>query len=100
MAVDVIACRERAPFFPSPDRPILDESLVGQDKGEPAMHYMRVEGFAADGVAAIRLLNATGNVIGTAIVNDNVYSLDAMPTEPVTSIAAVDAAGQVLATYP
>jgi hypothetical protein len=98
--IGVITCRDKAPFFPSPEMPILDESIAAMENGESVMHFTRIEGFAADGVARVGLRNAKGLTVTEVPVINNVYSLHTMPSEPVTSIVALDSTGKVLASRP
>jgi hypothetical protein len=73
--------------FPSPQRPIFDFSRFSQ--GE------RLVGFAADGVASVALIDASGAVVDSAPVIDNVYA-DASPPPGAAGIEALDARGTVV----
>ena len=84
--------------FPSPAHPLLDESVFGADDGEP-LHAMVLQGFAADGVAAIEALDSSGAVLDRVPVAANVYSLDAVPRSAVRLIA-VDSSGDAVAAIP
>jgi hypothetical protein len=97
----VISCRIAAPYFPSAQQPILDESVVGSDAGEAQMHFIHVQGFASDGIATINVLNDSGAVINSLPVVGNTYSSGstALPTDAV-AIEALDAGGNVLAKVP
>lgn len=89
------------PAFPNPAMPIMDLSVVGAAHPGDPLVFITIEGVAADGVKAIRGLNAAGDVVVTVPVTDNLYSADAATaTAPVASIQAVDAAGRVLASMP
>jgi hypothetical protein len=89
-------CSNKAPFFPSLDRPILDLSVATMERGDNVVHFTRVEGFAADGVTRVALLNADGKTVGEVPVIQNTYSTRTLPAEPVTSIAPLDSAGNVV----
>jgi hypothetical protein len=75
--IGTIMCRIRPPYFPSPELPVLDLSMVGMDRGEATPTYLRIEGFAADGVARIGAVDAEGRVIARIPVDGNVYSAPA-----------------------
>lgn len=82
------------PDFPSPARPILDESVFGPMISSPHVH--RLEGFAADGVASVAVVTVDGLEAVTS-VEGNVYSrTDGLPKEPVREIVALDANGERL----
>ena len=74
-------------FFPSPQRPIFDFSRFS--------HGARLVGFAADGVATVALIDASGAVIASAPVIDNVYA-DASPPPGAAGVEALDARGTVV----
>jgi hypothetical protein len=96
-----IVCSTRAPFFPSATNPLLDQSLVGSDSPTEALHFLSLQGVAADGVVAVKGLDSVGNVVVSAPVNGNVYYQPAsqMPSN-VIAIEAVDGSGNVLQTLP
>jgi hypothetical protein len=73
--------------FPSPERPIIDFSRFANGT--------RLAGFAADGIKTVNLLDAAGNVIASAPVDDNVYA-DANPPAGGTAVEALDADGTVI----
>jgi hypothetical protein len=75
------------PAFPSPERPIIDFSRFSNGA--------RLVGFAADGITTVDLLDATGNVIASAPVSDNVYA-GANPPAGGTAVEALDADGAVI----
>lgn len=57
----------------------------------------RFAGFAADGVASVALVNASGATLATGDVRNNLFVGDAMPSGLVM-VEALDADGNVLAT--
>lgn len=73
--------------FPSPERPIFDFSRFS--------HGARLVGFAADGVASVALVDASGAVIASAPVIDNFYA-EASPPPGAAGIEALDAHGTVV----
>jgi hypothetical protein len=77
------------PAFPSPERPILDFSRFSNGA--------RFAGFAADGIATVRLLDAAGNVIASARVSDNAYA-EADPPAGGAAVEALDGQGNVVYT--
>jgi hypothetical protein len=104
---DVIGSIGCSPDFPSAERPIFDESRIharviydskGRFRGlaEPQT-AMRLEGFAADGVASVALLTVEGAIEAVTPVEDNVYlRTEGLPTEPIAAIVALDADGNRL----
>lgn len=56
----------------------------------------RVEGIAADGVAAVEFLRPNGKVALSVPVSSNVYATSAVPQGPIAGFAAVDKAGKRL----
>lgn len=87
--------------FPSEEQPILDSSIFGADrKGEP-IHAILVQGFAADGVAAIGLVDGSGTVRARVPVRGNVYYLDRLPAGRfLTKLVALDEADKILFSLP
>jgi hypothetical protein len=96
--VGIIACRGAAPYFPSADMPILDVSIVSVEDGAP--RFLRVAGLAADGVAGIAILDASGQQVQTIPVVSNVYATDTVVPRAGIRIAALDAQGAVIARVP
>jgi hypothetical protein len=92
----VIKCRNAAPYFPSRQMPLFDFSMVGMDRGDAAMHYIRVEGVAADGVASVGLLDQNGETVERLPVQGNVYGAASLPTRSGVRLVALDASGNVL----
>lgn len=87
-----IAC---SPDFPSGKMPILDASTVRGSPQLPAS--IRLEGFAADGVAAVGILTTSDTIEAQTPVQDNVYSrAEEVPMENVAGIVALDRDGDRL----
>lgn len=87
-----IHCAE--PF--SRSNPLLDFTVL---HGSPNLEYVqlyRVEGIAADGVAAIELRDANGSTLGEAKVLDNVYHFDVLPNTRVETFVALHERGNVV----
>jgi hypothetical protein len=73
-------CPAGAPF-PSTSRPLLDFSVYegSQGTGRDALTLFRIEGFAADGVAAVGVMNRAQKISLRVPVSDNVYVLSHVP---------------------
>jgi hypothetical protein len=87
-------CPTGAPF-PSTDRPVLDfsvyEARPGGDRDQ--LTIFRIEGFAADGVAAVGVLNRAQRVSLRVRVLDNVYEVNHVPPGLTGWVVPLDAAG-------
>jgi hypothetical protein len=86
------------PDFPSPAHPILDQSVFGASTGDP-IHLIEAQGFAADGVAAIAVEDATGTTLARIPVVANAYSLRG-PSNAAVRLVALDVDGRVLFAVP
>ncbi len=81
--------------FPSSGSPVLDLSVYeGTRHDTREFSLFRVEGFAADGVAAIQFFRPNGNVALTVPVSGNVYSAASPPKGPIAGYAALDKEGK------
>jgi hypothetical protein len=81
--------------FPRAGSPILDLSVYeGTRRGVRDFSLYRAEGFAADGIAAVRFFRPNGEVALTVPVSGNVYSTASVPKGPIWGIAAVDKDGK------
>jgi hypothetical protein len=80
--------------FPSPDRPIADYStFYGRPNG--VVQIGRLEGFAADAVAKVGLLDEDGKLVAPVPVIDNTYlRTTGFPTGPLQAIVAYDQTGK------
>jgi hypothetical protein len=74
--------------FPSPTRPVF-----------VFPPFRQFAGFAADGVATIEGLDASGAEVASAPVVDNVFAAPEQPTASIVSLAARDPAGRVVWTW-
>jgi hypothetical protein len=92
----LVVCRNAAPYFPSREMPLFDFSMVGMDRGDGEMHYIRVEGVAADGVTSVGLLDRDGATVERMPVRGNVYGAESLPTSTGVRLVALDASGNVL----
>lgn len=87
-----VVCRRG---FPSNGDPVLDLSVYeGTRHDAREFSLFRVEGFAADGVAAIQFFRPNGDVAMTVPVSRNVYSAPSIPRGPIAGFAAVDKDGK------
>ena len=77
-------CDLNADGFPSPDRQVLAFPPV-----------QRLQGVAADGVATVELLDASGSVVASAPVTDNLFESDVPPAGQPAFIVTRDANGNV-----
>lgn len=69
--------------FPSATTPVLlDEVGVDASAGSGHGTLLSIEGFAADGVAEVRLIAASGQVIVTAPVNGNTFRFNGVEGVP------------------
>jgi len=81
--------------FPSGGNPVLDFSVYeGTRHDAKEFSLFRVEGFAADGVAAVQFFRPNGVVALTVPVSGNVYSAASAPKGPIAGYAAVDKSGK------
>jgi hypothetical protein len=96
----VISCRIAPPYFPSPEMPLFDFSTVGMDRGDAEIHYIRVEGVAADGVASVAVLDRSGATVERLPVRANVYGAESLPTATGVRLVALDASGNVVGGAP
>jgi hypothetical protein len=83
--------------FPSSGSPVLDLSVYeGTRHDAREFALFRVEGFAADGVAALQFFRPNGDVALTVPVSGNVYSAATVPRGPIAGYAALDKDGKRL----
>ena len=83
--------------FPSASRPTLDFSVYeGHTPSRDDLTLYRIEGFAADGVAAVGILNRAGQVALRVPVSDNVYVLSHVPPGLSGVVVALDNGGAVI----
>ncbi len=83
--------------FPTAEQPVLDLSVYEATSHEShEVSLYRAEGVAADGVATIAFLRPNGTVALKLPVHANVYEAGSIPSGPVASVVAYDAAGKEL----
>ena len=81
--------------FPSGGDPVLDLSVYeGSRHDVRELSLFRIEGFAADGVAAVEFFRPNGNVALRVPVSGNVYAAATPPKGPIAGLAAVDKDGK------
>jgi hypothetical protein len=81
--------------------PVLDFSVYESTRHElREFSLYRVEGFAADGVAAVEFFRPNGAVALTVPVVANVYATTDVPNGPIAGFAAVDEAGKRIGRSP
>jgi hypothetical protein len=86
-AVKGIGC-DLTGTFPSPSRPVM-----------VFPPFRQFAGFAADGVASVDGLDASGAEVASVPVVDNVFAAPKQPTASIVSLAALDSAGHVVWTW-
>jgi hypothetical protein len=87
--------------FPRAGEPVLDFSVYESTRHDNRdLSLFRIEGFAADGVAAIEFLRPNGSVAVRVPVAGNVYATTAVPGGPIAGFAAVDKAGKRMGQSP
>lgn len=86
--------------FPTVTHPLLDFSIVDISSTTRQVHLYRLEGIAADQVASVAVLDASGNVLTSTPVTNNVYHLDSMPTESVSGLEALNGGGHTVQVIP
>jgi len=80
--------------FPTPTTPVLDLSVFESTSHVPGdFHVVAAQGFAADGVAKVALLDRQGRVIARQRAADNVYAVDLPPGRLAATVVAYDADG-------
>ena len=82
-------CDLNADGFPSPDNQVL---------AFPPLQHL--QGVAADGVATVELLDASGNVVVSAPVSDNLFEADVPSGAESASLVTLDASGNATSTRP
>ena len=96
----ILACqRVGDDVFPSAARPIVDYSPLGAKEGSAAVFVRKLVGFAADGVAQVAVVDESGALTRTPVV-ENVYASAALPEVPARAIVALDRDGDVVYTHP
>ena len=87
--------------FPRAGQPVLDFSVYESTRHDVRdLSLFRIEGFAADGVAAVEFLRPNGSVAVKVPVAGNVYATSAVPEGPIAGFAAVDKAGKRMGQSP
>ena len=72
--------------FPSPAEQVLPPALP---------HVQRLQGVAADGVAMVELIDASGNIVASAPVTDNLFDSDLTQAGQPAFMVTLDAKGNV-----
>lgn len=72
--------------FPSPEQPLLSDSLVALDPLSGESRLLTLSGFAADGVAAVGIEDRAGDVSWTPVAN-NAYLTSNVPADAVAVLA-------------
>jgi hypothetical protein len=88
--------------FPSPERPLLDFTVMHGTMSDGGMSDVRValsEGIAADGIAEVAFTNAGGDMVAAADVRDNIYKASP-PSGKAANLVALASDGKVLHSQP
>jgi hypothetical protein len=76
--------------FPTAQLPVVDLSVYESTSHERhEVSLFRIEGVAADGVAAVAFLRPNGRVAVTVPVRGNVFAATSVPTGPIAGFAAL-----------
>jgi hypothetical protein len=85
-------CPEPATAFPTATNPVLDFTIFESTSHVPGdLHIVSAQGFAADGVKSVALLDRSGRVVARDRTTGNVYALDVPAGRVAISLAAYDA---------
>jgi hypothetical protein len=85
------SCPPAGTVFPTPSNPVLDLSIfesTSHTAGED--HVVAAQGFAADGVKTVALLDRAGHVVARDRTSGNVYAVDVPGGKVAASIVAYD----------
>jgi len=80
--------------LPTPDRPVVDVSIVEATLIEPRLHFAALQGFAADAITQIVAVDKQGDVVGHTDVANNTFKLTAFD-RPAIGFIAYNEAGAV-----
>jgi hypothetical protein len=85
--------------FPTASYPIMVSTVAGSSTRHAprsALHASLVEGFSADGIASIDILDSNSNIVGGGPITDNVFSFAVSTPARGMSIVAHDASGEAV----
>jgi hypothetical protein len=90
-ALNLISCS----IFPNNKEPVLDSSVFEFDKQSGVSRWDQVQGWAADGVASIAVLDEAANVVAEKTVTGNIYAItrSELAGTTATKILARDTSG-------
>jgi hypothetical protein len=95
------SCPASGTTFPTSSDPVLDLSIFESTSHIPGdFHIVSAQGFAADGVASVALLNSDGRLVSRKRTAGNVYALDVPSGRAATSVVAYDARGSEVYRVP
>jgi hypothetical protein len=85
------SCPRAGTTFPTPSNPVLDLSIFESTSHTPGEeHVVSAQGFAADGVKTIALLDRAARILARERVSGNVYALDVPGGKVAASVVAYD----------
>ena len=86
------ACPAIGTTFPTASNAVLDLSVFESTSHQPGdVQIVAAQGFAADGVRSVALLDHRGRVVARAPVAGNVYAIDIPAGQSATTVVAYDA---------
>lgn len=87
--------------FPSAGQPILDASVV-ERSAAGQLRVLQAQGWAADGVASVEVIDARDLVVAQAEVAQNIYAIDGTALRGVAGIKLIarDRMGSIVYTQP
>jgi hypothetical protein len=86
------SCPEPANSFPTASNPVLDFTVFESTSHVPGdVHVVSAQGFAADGVKSVALLDRSGHAVVRERTSRNVYVLDVPAGRVASSLVAYDA---------
>jgi hypothetical protein len=83
---------------PTPFRPVLDLSPV-EAGGPQGFRVLSIEGFAADGIDSIAVVDESEGRVAEIAVRDNVYKVTAYAPSRVSGLLFLDGAGNIVHNY-
>ena len=86
------SCPEPGAAFPTPTNPVLDFTIFESTSHVPGdFQIVSAQGFAADGVKSVAIVDRNGRVIARERTTANVYAVDVPAGRSAASVVAYDA---------
>lgn len=94
-SIDALACQGATiGSFPSAADPVVDFSALNATPD--ATYVTTLVGFATDNVGRVGVINASGKLIYSTSVEQNVYAANDVPQRPATAIVAFDNSNTII----